>query len=115
MPVPTIIGVASRRQALALGLLAVAGLRGASSVESKKHRRKRKADTCGRRVERAIANACGAQVEICVRSAEPVCARSRDLAACQEAVRQCCGFMGSCDLDGYLACMDDLVTPLITP
>ena len=115
MPVPNILGAVSRRRTLALGLLTLAGWHGAAGVEGKKNKRRSKADKCDRRVQRAITSVCGAQVDSCVRSAEPVCERSRDFAACQAAVRQCCGHMGSCDLDGYLACMDALITPLVTP
>ena len=115
MPFPTIVGAASRRQTLALGLLALAGVHGEAGVKGKGNKRRRKTGKCDRQVERAIANACGTQAEICVRSAGAVCERSRDLVACQDAVRQCCGLMGTGDLEGYLVCMDDRVTSLIAP
>lgn len=113
MPLPSPV-ITSRRQTLGLALLSMVGLHHAATAEAK-NRKKRKKDKCDRKVERGIAQTCARQVDICVPSAEPICGSSRDPEACLAAVRECCTFMGSCDLEGYLACMEAKVAPLIRP
>jgi hypothetical protein len=94
----------SRRQTLGLALLSIAGLNGATTAQGK-NRKKKKKDTCDRKVANGIAQACGSQFDSCVTNTSAVCTRHRDPPACQAQVNACCAFMGRCEMPDYLTCI----------
>jgi hypothetical protein len=107
----------SRRQTLGLTLLSLAALRPAIATEAKSRKRKKRKqkEKCERKIDRAVADRCGMQVGFCVESVSPVCARASDIPACQSIVRQCCGYLGQCDVPSYLACMRANFEPPVAP
>lgn len=105
--------ITSRRHALGLPLLSLAG---APVARPRKARgKKKRKNRCGRKIERAVAETCGQQFDPCMTSASELCSRAIDPAACQAQLRECCGFMGRCEPEAYLACVTALVSTLPTP
>ena len=118
MPFSTQRLAATRRHALGLALLSLAGLPLAlpPEAEGKRNRNKRKGnDRCGRKVKRAVAETCGRQFDPCMTSAADLCSRAVNPAVCQVQLGECCGFMGRGEPEPYLACITALVSTLPTP
>lgn len=97
--------VATRRGSLALGSAALLGL---TQVRNAGARKK----SCKKKVRQKIDETCGRQFAPCVTASSPFCVRTPDPEACEESVRECCEFMGQCDIDGYLACFAALTSAI---
>jgi hypothetical protein len=89
----------------------MAGLHRATTAEAKNRKKRKKKDKCDRKAERAVADACGRQIDSCVTSGSSLCERAIDVPACLATLRQCCDFFGQCDADGYLACIQENFLP----
>ncbi len=108
--------VATRRRSLALGAAALLGLRHIPVAEGKKNRKNRKGNKrCDRKVERTVAETCGRQFDPCMTSAASLCTQAGNPVVCQVRLRECCGFMGRCEPEAYLTCINELVSTLPVP
>ena len=118
MPLSSHRLAATRRHALGLAALSLAGLPLVLPVEAegKKNRKSRKGnDRCDRKVERAVAETCGRQFDPCMTSAADFCTQATNPLVCQVRLRECCGFMGRCEPEAYLTCISELVSTLPAP
>ena len=104
MPEPTALTViqpATRRHALVAGLLAAAGLSTAPVTTA----RKRKKNSCKKKISRKVEETCGRQRGPCLDEGRKFCATTRDPAACEATVGACCEFMAQCEAQEYIDCM----------
>jgi hypothetical protein len=104
----------SRRQTLGLALLSMAGLRQAAGTEakSKNNKKRKRKEKCDRKVERAVADRCGQQIDFCIANVAPSCEDFDDPPACRAALIECCDLLGQCDLPAYATCLEAAVALL---
>lgn len=96
----------SRRQTMGLALLSLAGLTSATAeVKGNRRKHRKKNDTCDRKAEHAVSEACGSQTAFCMANGEALCEREADVSACPASIGECCAYFGQCDPASYYTCL----------